>query len=94
MVFKPGDVCQFDWSQEIVEIGCIEQIIKTADFHLAFSRKMFVIAYPREAREMVMNAHNKAFTFYGGRSPLQIVYDNPETIVDTVFVKFNRTAKY
>ena len=27
LVFKPGDVCQFDWSQEIVEIGGIEQII-------------------------------------------------------------------
>lgn len=54
---------------------------------------MFVIAYPREAQEMVMDAHNKAFIFYGG-VPLQMVYDNPKTIVDTVFVgkerKFNR----
>lgn len=93
LVFKPGDVCQFDWSQEIVEIGGIEQIIKAAHFRLAFSRKMFVIAYPREAQEMVMDAHNKAFIFYGG-VPLQMVYDNPKTIVDTVFVgkerKFNR----
>lgn len=93
LVFKPGDVCQFDWSQEIVEIGGIEQIIKAAHFRLAFSRKMFVIACPREAQEMVMDAHNKAFIFYGG-VPLQMVYDNPKTIVDTVFVgnerKFNR----
>ena len=40
-----------------------------------------------------MDAHNKAFIFYGG-VPLQMVYDNPKTIVDTVFVgkerKFNR----
>jgi len=93
LVFKPGEVCQFDWSQEIVDIGGIEQMIKVAHFRLAYSRKMFVIAYPRETQEMVMDAHNKAFVFYGG-VPLQMVYDNPKTIVDTVFVgkerKFNR----
>ena len=54
---------------------------------------MFVVAYFREAQEMVMDAHNKAFAFYGG-VPLQMIYDNPKTIVDTVFVgkgrKFNR----
>ena len=93
LAFKPGEVCQFDWSQEIVEIGGIEQAIRVAHFRLAYSRKMFVIAYPREAQEMVMDAHNKAFAFYGG-VPLQMIYDNPKTIVDTVFVgkerKFNR----
>ena len=40
-----------------------------------------------------MDAHNKAFAFYGG-VPLQMVYDNLKTVVDTVFVgkerKFNR----
>jgi hypothetical protein len=42
---------------------------------------------------MVMDAHNKAFAFFGG-VPLQVVYDNLKTVVDTVFVgkerKFNR----
>ena len=71
------------WSQETVEIGGIEQIIKAAHFRLAFSRKMFVIAYPREVQEMVMGAHSKAFIFYGG-VPLQMVYDNPKTIVDSI----------
>ena len=93
LVFKPGDACQFDWSQEVVEIGGLEQTIKVAHFRLACSRKMFVVAYFREAQEMVMDAHNKAFAFYGG-VPLQMIYDNPKTIVDTVFVgkgrKFNR----
>ncbi len=36
---------------------------------------MFVVAYPRETQEMVLDAHNKAFAFYGG-VPLQMVYDN------------------
>ncbi len=85
MAFKPGEVCQFDWSQEVVEIGGIEQAIKAAHFRLAYSRKMFVVAYLREAQEMVMDAHDKAFAFYGGVT-LQMIYDNPKTIVDTVFV--------
>ncbi len=93
LAFKPGEVCQFDWSQEVVEIGGLEQVIKVAHFRLAYSRKMFVVAYLREAQEMVMDAHNKAFAFYGG-VPLQMVYDNLKTVVNTVFAgkerKFNR----
>ncbi len=93
LAFSPAEVCQFDWSEEVVEIGGMAQSIKVAHFRLAYSRKMFVRAYPRETQEMVMDAHNKAFSFYGG-VPLQMVYDNPKTIVDTVFVgkdrKFNR----
>ena len=54
---------------------------------------MFVVAYPCETQEMVLDAHNKAFAFFGG-VPLRMVYDNLKTVVDTVFVgkerKFNR----
>ena len=86
-------MCQFDWSQETIELGGIVQTIKVAHFRLAYSRKMFVIAYPRETQEMVMDAHNQAFAFYGG-VPLQMVYDNLKTVIDAVFVgkerKFNR----
>ena len=93
LAFPPGEVCQFDWSQETVDIGGKELKIKVAHFRLAYSRKMFVVAYPRETQEMVMDAHNKAFAFFGG-VPLQVVYDNLKTVVDTVFVgkerKFNR----
>ena len=93
MAFKPGEVCQFDWSQEVVDLGGLEQIVKVAHFRLCYSRKIFVVAYLREAQEMLMDAHNKAFAFFGG-VPLQMVYDNPKTIVDTVLTgkerKFNR----
>lgn len=93
LVFKPGEVCQFDWSQEVVELGGMEQIVRVAHFRLCHSRKMFVAAYFREAQEMLMDAHNRAFAFFGG-VPLQMVYDNPKTIVDTVLTgkdrKFNR----
>jgi transposase len=93
LAFPPGETCQFDWSEEFVELGGIGRKIKVGHFRLSYSRKMFVVAYPCETQEMVLDAHNKAFVFFGG-VPLRMVYDNPKTIVDTVFVgkerKFNR----
>lgn len=93
LAFQPGEVCQFDWSQETVELKGVVQTVKVAHFRLAYSRKMFVIAYPRETQEMVLDAHNQAFAFFGG-VPKQMVYDNLKSVVDTVFVgkerKFNR----
>ena len=66
---------------------------KGCHFRLSYRRKMLVVAYPCETQEMVLDAHNKAFIFFGG-VPLRMVYDNLKTVVDTVFVgkerKFNR----
>jgi hypothetical protein len=44
----------------------VMQTIKVAHFRLTFSRQMFVVAYPRETQEMVFDAHNRAFAFFGG----------------------------
>lgn len=93
LVFQPGDACQFDWSAEQVEIGGVLQSIKVAHFRMAYSRQMFVAAYPREMQEMVLDAHNRAFAFFGG-VPKRLIYDNLKTVVDAVFVgkerQFNR----
>jgi transposase len=93
MAFAPGDACQFDWSQEQVELSGIVQTIKVAHFRMAYSRQMFVAAYPRETQEMVLDAHNRAFAFFGG-VPARLIYDNLKTVVDTVYTgkerQFNR----
>jgi transposase len=71
----------------------VTQTIKVAHFRLAYSRQMFVVAYPRETQEMVLDAHNRAFAFFGG-VPKRMVYDNLKTVVDAIFVgkerRFNR----
>ena len=61
--FDPGEAYQFDWSQEVVEVGGITQKIKVAHFRLCYSRKQFVVAYHRESLEMVLDAHRRALTF-------------------------------
>src|SRR5436853_6338922 len=52
---------------------------------LCHSRMFYVRAYPRESQEMVFDAHDRAFAFYGGVCRRGI-YDNMKTAVDTVFV--------
>ena len=73
-------------------VSC-RQTVKVAHFRLAYSRKMFVVAYPRETQAMLMDAHNRAFDIYGG-VPKQLIYDNLKTVVDCIFVgkerQFNR----
>jgi len=93
LVFAPGEACQFDWSHEQVVLGGIGVKIKLAHFRLCNSRKSYLRAYPRETQEMVFDAHSRAFEYYGG-VPHKMIYDNPKTIVDTLFTgknrKFNR----
>lgn len=93
LAFPAGETCQFDWSQEAVVLDGVVQTIKVAHFRLAYSRQMFVVAYPRETQEMVLDAHSQAFAFFGG-VPKRMVYDNLKTVVDAVFVgkerRFNR----
>ena len=49
------------------------------------SRMPFVRAYFRETQELVFDAHDKAFLFYGGVCRRGI-YDNMKRAVDVIFV--------
>ena len=91
--FIAGEAYQFDWSHEHIELGGLPQIVKVAHLRLCFSRLFQVIAYPRETQEMVFDAHNRAFRFFGGVTRRGI-YDNMKTAVDAILIgkarKFNR----
>ena len=78
--FEAGDAMQFDWSLEHVVLGGVPQTVKVAHFRLCHSRKMFLVAFPREQLEMVLEAHKRAFEWFNG-VPRRIIYDNPKTIV-------------
>lgn len=83
--FSPGEAYQFDWSEEIVELGGVAQTVKIAHFKLCYSRKFFIIAYLREKQEMLFDAHAQAFHFFGGLCERGI-YDNMKTAVQSIFV--------
>jgi transposase len=91
--FEPAEAFQFDWSHEVVVIDGVTTVAKVAQVRLCHSRMLFVRAYPREAQEMVFDAHERAFAFFKG-VPKRGIYDNMKTAVDSVFVgkerAFNR----
>ena len=87
--FAPAEAYQFDWSHECVVIDGVTTMVKVAQVRLCHSRMLFVRAYPREAQEMVFDAHEKAFQFFKG-VPRRGIYDNMKTAVDAVFIGKDR----
>src|SRR4051812_20684842 len=85
LCFDPGEAYQFDWSHEGIEFCRMPLTVKVAQMRLAHSRMPFVRAYFRETQEMVFDAHDRAFAFYGGTCRGGI-YDNMKTAVETIFV--------
>jgi transposase len=83
--FDPGEAYQFDWSHEVAIIGGVPTTVKVAHTRLCHSRMFYVRAYPRESQEMVFDAHDRAFAFFGGACQRGI-YDNMKTAVDAIFV--------
>jgi len=82
-LFDPGDAYQFDWSHEWVELGGVVVKVKVAHFRLCHSRMPFCVAYLRESLEMVLDAHVRAFAFFGG-SCRRGIYDNLKTVVTKI----------
>lgn len=89
LAFDPGEAFQFDWSYEQIELGGCNVKIKIAQFRLCNSRMPFCIAYTRETLEMVLDAHIKAFSFFGGACRRGI-YDNLKTVVTKVLMGKDR----
>jgi transposase len=91
--FPSGETGQFDWSHEGVVLDGKAQVVKLAHFRLAYSRQMFLMAFPRETQEMVFEAHVQAFLFFGG-VPERMIYDNLKAVVDAIVTgkerRFNR----
>lgn len=88
--FGHGEAYQFDWSHELVELAGVVTKVKVAHFRLCLSRMPFCVAYHRESLEMVLDAHVRAFEFYGG-SCRRGIYDNLKTVVTKILLGKDRT---
>src|SRR5471030_1028578 len=60
-------------------------MVKAAHMKLSHIRMPFVRTYFRETQELVFDAHDKAFGFYGGACRRGI-YDNMKTAVEAIFI--------
>lgn len=83
--FAPGEAYQFDWSHEVITLQGLPVTVKAAHMKLSHSRMPFVRVYHRETQEMVFDAHDKGFAFFGGGCRRGI-YDNMKTAVEAIFL--------
>lgn len=83
--FAPGEAFQFDWSTEEIELAGQLTRIKVAQLRLCHSRFFLTIAYPNEQLEMLLDAHDQAFSFFGG-SCCKGIYDNMKTAVTEILL--------
>ena len=90
LIFDPGEAYRFDWSHEYAVVAGTTTRVKAAHLRLCHSRFFLVRIFPREGQEMVFEAHERSFRFFGGVCRRGI-YDNMKTAVQTVFVGKART---
>lgn len=83
LYFAPGEAFQFDWSEEPVMLVGKRVDLRVAHIKLCYSRAFLLVAYFSEAHEMLFDAHERAFRFFGG-IPARGIYDNMKTAVDKV----------
>lgn len=88
--FTAAEAYQFDWSTETVKLAGSLTKVSVAHFRLCHSRAFFIQAYFNQRMEMLIDAHNRAFAFFGG-VPRRGIYDNMKTAVISIGVGKERT---
>ena len=74
LTHAPGEA-QADFGEAIVVIAGVEQKAHFMAFDLPHSDDCFVCAFPAETTEAFLEAHVRAFEYFGG-VPTRILYDN------------------
>src|SRR3984885_14366364 len=83
LAFLPGEVFQFDWSEDWALLAGERVKLQVAHVKLSYSRAFILRAYPQQTHEMLFDAHNHAFRVLGG-GPRRGIYDNMRPAVDKV----------
>jgi hypothetical protein len=93
----PGRQAQVDWGELKVWIGGVRTKVHIFTMILGYSRRIFARGYANEGLGSLLDAHERAFAYFGGRTEV-VLYDNPRTIVkekneETGYVVWNPTFK-
>jgi transposase len=75
LAFEPGQDAQVDWYEAKVFLNEVLTTVQVFVMWLAFSRRIFVQAFPAQRQEAFFEGHVNAFEFFGG-TPHRISYDN------------------
>ena len=102
--FAPGEAFQFDWGEVEAIIKGKLVTLQLAVVQLCHSRHFYVRAYYCQKQELMLDAHRRAFEYFGGTCRRGI-YDNLKTAVKKIlkgnhrnlqerFVKFSSHYLY
>ena len=91
---RPGEA-QVDFGQAVVKFNGILKKVMFFVMSLVHSDAMFVIAFPRECTEAFLEAHVRAFDFFGC-VPNRISYDNTRIAITKILIGHRRkhTAEF
>lgn len=87
--FEPGQDAQVDWGEADVILAGQQITVQIFVIRLCYSRKLFVMAFPRQKQECFLTGHVTAFHFFGG-IPQRLTYDNLKTAVKTILTGHTR----
>ncbi len=89
LAFSPGEAAQVDWGTATVFIANQKTEVHLFCFRLCNSCAPFVMAFPVEREEAFLEAHQRAFEYFGGVSRT-LIYDNLKTAVKEGWGKLAR----
>ena len=81
---RPGEA-QVDFGQAVVKFGGVLKKVMFFVMSLVHSDAMFVMAFPRECTEAFLEAHARAFEFFGF-VPKRISYDNTRIAITKILI--------
>ncbi len=73
LAFDPGEAIQIDWGQAVIYLNGVRTTIRLFCARLCYSAMPFVIAFPNERLEALLEGHIEAFKFFGGVA--QVLFD-------------------
>jgi transposase len=89
LAFSPGEAAQVDWGTATVFIANQKTEAHLFCYRLCNSCAPFVMAFPVEREEAFLEAHQRAFEYFGGVSRT-LIYDNLKTAVKKGWGKLAR----
>jgi transposase len=87
--FDPGTDAQMDWGEGQAVISGERVTAQLFYMRLCYSRKLFMMAFPRQKQEAFLEGHVRAFHHFQG-APQRISYDNLKTAVKRILEGRNR----
>ena len=75
----PGQQSQIDWGTATVRVGQQPRVLHVFVLTLGFSRRGFYQACPNETLSQFLDAHERAFEYFGGHTR-EHLYDRPRTV--------------